>query len=136
MSRAERRRLARERAKKFLQEKVHLRPGKQPGASGATLAKAPEPERTVVHFPQTCCSCGGSLEGAEVTAAEVRQVFDSPEQRLAVTEHQAEARRCRCGAITKARFPREAKATTCYEPVVSGRRGFDGGPARAGRQGG
>lgn len=34
LSRAERRRLAREKAKKFLKERVKRRPGKQPGAAG------------------------------------------------------------------------------------------------------
>ena len=118
LSRAERRRLAREKAKKFMQGRVRRRPGKQPGTAGATLSKVPEPDHILVHAPEMCCNCGGSLEGAEVAATEVRQVFDLPQQRLEVTEHRAESRRCRCGVTTKAAFPGEAKATTCYGPVV------------------
>jgi transposase len=118
LSRAERRRLAREKAKKFLKERVRRRPGKQPGAAGATLAKAERPDRTALHWPGTCARCGESLEGAEVAGTEVRQVFDLPERRLEVTEHRAEARRCRCGATTKASFPDEAKGPACYGPVV------------------
>jgi transposase len=101
-----------------MKERVRRRPGKQPGAAGATLAKAAKPDRTVVHVPQMCCSCGRSLEAAEVTSSELRQVFDLPEQRLEVTEDQAQARRCRCGATAKAPFPGQARATTCHGPVV------------------
>jgi transposase len=118
LSRAERRRLAREKAKKFMKERVRRRPGKQPGAAGATLAKLDRPDRTVLHAPARCHSCGESLEGAELTGAEVRQVFDLPERRLEVTEHRAEARRCSCGATTKASFPDEAKGPACYGPVM------------------
>ena len=118
LSRAERRRQAREKAKKFFKERVRRQPGKQPGAAGAALVKATEPDGTVVHAPEKCRSCGESLEGAEVTAGEVRQVFDLPAQCLEVTEHRAQSRRCRCGATTKAPFPDEATATTCYGPIV------------------
>lgn len=118
LSRAERRRRAREKAKKFFKERVGRRPGKQPGAAGAALAKVAGPDRTIVHVPDKCRCCGEDLEGAEVTGTEVRQVFDLPTQRLEVTEHQAQSRRCRCGATTKARFPDEATGTTCYGRVV------------------
>lgn len=118
LSRAERRRLAREKLKKLMNGRVRRRPGKQPGAPGAALAKVAEPERTVVHVPDRCSCCGESLEGAQVTATEVRQVFDLPTQRLEVTEHQAQARACRCGATTKATFPAVATAAACYGPIV------------------
>ena len=118
LSRAERRRLAREKAKKFFKERVKRSPGKQPGAAGAALARAAVPDREVVHAPRRCSRCGESLGGAEVTAIEVRQVFDLPERRLEVTEHRSQSRRCRCGTVTKAPFPDEAKAPACYGPVL------------------
>ena len=118
LSRAERRRLAREKDKKFFKERVGRRPGKQPGATGAALAKVAEPDRTVVHMPQKCRRCGESLARAEVVSTEVRQVFDLPARRLEVTEHRSQSRRCRCGALAKAPFPAEASATACYGPVV------------------
>jgi transposase len=118
LSRAERRRLAREKAKKFLNERGRRRPGKQPGAAGAALAKVDSPDRAVVHSPANCARCGQSLEQAEVTGTEARQVFDLPGSHLEVTEHRAEARRCRCGATTKAPFPDEAKGPACYGPVL------------------
>jgi transposase len=118
LSRADRRRLAREKAKKFLNERVGRRPGKQPGAAGAALAKVDSPDRAVVHAPVSCTRCGESLGAAEVTGTEVRQVFDLPDSHLQVTEHRAESRRCSCGATTKAPFPAEAKGPACYGPVV------------------
>ncbi len=58
------------------------------------------------------------MEDAEVTGAEVRQVFDLPARALEVTEHQAQSRRCSCGTLTKADFPPEAKVAANYGPVV------------------
>ena len=118
LSRAERRRQMREKAKKFMAEKVKRRPGKQPGAAGAALARVEVPDRTEAHVPETCHGCGESLVGAEVLGREARQVHDLPVRRLEVTEHQSQSRRCRCGAVTKAPFPKEAKATACYGPVL------------------
>lgn len=118
LSRQERRRQMREKAKKFMSEKVTRRPGKQPGAAGAALARAAVPDHRELHVPDKCGACGESLGGAEVTASEARQVHDLPVQRLEVTEHEAQSRRCRCGAVTKAAFPKEAIATTCYGPIV------------------
>jgi transposase len=39
------------------------RPGKQPGAPGATLAQVADPDHTVVCAPATCCGCGHDLGG-------------------------------------------------------------------------
>ena len=118
LSRAERRRRAREKAKKYFQERGRRRPGKQPGAAGSALAKVVVPDYTVAHRPERCWRCGDALEDAPVTATEARQVFDLPTRRLEVTEHQAQSRRCSCGATTKAEFPADASATTCYGPMV------------------
>jgi transposase len=122
LSRQERRRQMREKAKKFMSEKVKRRPGKQPGAAGATLAWAddvPDDHRHL-HVPEKCRACGESLDGAVVTASEARQVHELPPQRLEVTEHVAQSRRCGCGTVTKAPFPKEAIGTACYGPVVRG----------------
>lgn len=42
------------------------------------------------------------------------------DEQLEVIEHQAQSRRCNCGATTKAAFPGEARPATCYGPVVRG----------------
>ena len=66
MGRAERRRRAREQAKKLQAERPERQPGKQPGDPGAYLAKVPDPDRMVVHVPGACAGCGAGLEAAAV----------------------------------------------------------------------
>jgi len=118
LSRAERRRRARAKAKELMKDPPKRRPGKQPGEAGTNLAAVPDPDRVVLHKPENCSGCGAVLAEAEVVASEARQVFDLPRRRLEVTEHRAESRRCRCGRATKAAFPAEAKATATYGPAV------------------
>jgi transposase len=118
LSRAERRRQAREKAKTFFSERVKRRPGKQPGAAGSALRQVGRPDRAEIHVPGQCRACGRAMEAAQVVGTEVRQVFDLPVRRLEVTEHRAQSRRCRCGAVTKAGFPASAKVAANYGPVV------------------
>lgn len=94
------------------------RQGKQPGAEGKHLAQVADPDEIVVHAPGACWSCGGDLSTSEVTDVEVRQVFEVPDIKAFVTEHQMERRRCACGCETKAEPPREATAPACYGPGV------------------
>jgi transposase len=58
------------------------RPGKQPGAPGAHLARVEDPDEVVVHTPQRCRGCGAVLVLAPVVGVEARQVLDLPEIRL------------------------------------------------------
>jgi hypothetical protein len=81
------------------------KPGKQPGAPGAHLARVGDPDEVVVHRPVTCQGCGADLTLAPVCGVEARQVFDLPRVRLVVIEHQAEQRQCGCGRVTAASFP-------------------------------
>ena len=118
LSRAGRRRQAREKAKKFLRERVRRRPGKQPGTTGTALARVGHPDHSVVYVPEKCAACGQNLEVSEVVDGESRQVFDLPTLHLEVTEHLAQSRRCGCGTVTKAAFPKQATAPACYGPVV------------------
>jgi len=104
-SRAERRAAARQQ-------------GKQPGAPGNRLAQVAAPDHVILLAPPSCSSCGVSLNDALVVDTERRQVSDLPEIRLVVTEHVAERRRCRCGCIAKASFPRVAIAPASYGPSV------------------
>jgi hypothetical protein len=53
-----------------------------------------------------------------------RQVFDLPEPKLEITEHQVEVKTCACGCLNRAAFPPEAAA-----PVLSCDR-LEGGFAR------
>ena len=66
----------------------------------------------------TCASCGEDLAAALVEGIERRQVFDTLEPVLICTEHRAFSKRCSCGMLTKATFPKEATAPTSYGPNV------------------
>src|SRR6266511_3811472 len=79
------------------------KPGKQPGAPGATLAQVPDPDHAVVCVPATCGGCGGDLADTPVAAAHKRQVFEAPPPppRPIVTEYLVQARTCSvCGTTT------------------------------------
>ena len=94
------------------------RPGKQPGAPGAHLARVAQPDKVALHAPDRCRGCGADLAGASVVGVQARQVFDLPPLRLLATEHRAERRRCACGTTTQAAFPDHVRAAACYGPGV------------------
>ena len=94
------------------------RRGKQPGADGKHLAQVADPDQVVEHTAAACSGCGGGLDDAAVVATAARQVFDTPPQRLVVTEHRVLRRRCGCGAITAGVFPDEIRAPAQYGPGV------------------
>jgi len=111
-SRAERRRAARENARKDVR-----RQGKQPGAPGANLARR-QPDKVVPHPPVLCSACGEDLADAEVTGEVRRQVIDISKVTATAIDHVAERRRCRCGHETVGSFPPEARAPVCWGPEV------------------
>lgn len=98
--------------------KAKRRPGKQPGDPGHHLAQVPDPDEVVPHRPGRCQACEADLADAEVTGVERRQVFEVPQVRAHVTEHQMLRLRCRCGCETKASPPPEATAPACYGPGI------------------
>ena len=51
-------------------------PGKQPGSPGKTIERR-EPDRIVVHAPDTCIGCGASLAGAPVVGSKSCRVPES-----------------------------------------------------------
>ena len=84
-----------------------------------------DPQHVVVHRPEACEGCGGSLfsrDGtSEVPGYERRQVADLPALlALEVTEHRAQRGRCfGCGTTTTAPFPAEASgARVGYGPRI------------------
>ena len=99
-------------------ERSGRRPGKQPGAPGAHLARVGEPDEVVVHAPERCQACGADLADAPVVGVEARQVFDLPPMRLVATEHRGERRRCACGQVTVGAFPGAVRAPAQYGPGV------------------
>jgi transposase len=107
-----------------LRQKTGRKPGGQPGHPGHTLEPVKKPDQVTVH-PLHRCPCGHcgavSLADQPVLDYERRQVFDLPPLRLAVTEHQAEIKRCpRSGLLVKAAFPAGVEASVQYGPHFRG----------------
>jgi transposase len=107
-----------ENANRAARRAMGRKQGKQPGSSGHTLAQVPDPDRVVIHRPDRCGGCDGSLDDATVVGATVRQVFDVPDPTVVVVEHRVERRRCGCGCETTGEFPPEATAPACYGPSI------------------
>lgn len=92
--------------------------GGQPGHTGHTLAKVENPDHVVRHRVECCAACGRALGLQMPERIESRQVFDIPEPRLEVTEHQSEVKTCACGCVNRAAFPPEVAAPAQYGPRV------------------
>ena len=92
--------------------------GGQPGHPGSTLRMVEKPDRTLRHTVERCAGCGRSLVNQKPERVERRQVFDLPEPKLEVTEHQVEVKTCACGCVNRAAFPPEAAAPVQYGPRV------------------
>ena len=72
---------------KSLREKSGKKAGGQVGHLGTTLGFADQPDRLVIHSPETCEFCGSSLNTSEPAGDERRQVHDLPPQK--VVSHRA-----------------------------------------------
>jgi transposase len=105
-------------AKANRRDEVERNRGKQPGAPGQNLSMRSDPDETVDHEPMCCVSCGDDLGDAPVEGIERRQVFDTPDPVIIVTEHRSVRRRCSCGKLNAGAFPREATAPASYGPNV------------------
>ena len=88
--------------------------GGQMGHRGTSLQQVATPDNSVVHSPAACSTCGDPLADAPVVTTQRRQVFDVPEGRVAVTEHQALTKVCGCGQSTTAAFPPDVRSLTQY----------------------
>jgi transposase len=104
---------------KSLREKSGRSPGGQPGHEGITLRQVATPDRVERHWPHRC-ACGCDLAGQPVTRVERYQVFDLPEPRMVVTEHQVNIKICpACEAECKGALPPEVSAAPVqYGPRV------------------
>ena len=92
--------------------------GGQPGHPGHTLRLVEKPDHTLRHAVERCADCGRSLVQQAPDRVERRQIFDLPEPKLEVTEHQGEVKTCACGRVNRAAFPPEATAPVQYGPRV------------------
>lgn len=97
-------------------------PGGQPGHKGHTLRQVPKTEVDEVRIhvaPEHCASCGHSLDDAAAASYQRRQVFDLPDIRLRVTEHQLQGKQCpACHRLNRARAPKGVDHPIQYGPGV------------------
>jgi transposase len=107
-------------APKSLRKRTGRRQGGQAGHEGSTLAQVAKPDREVRHEPGRCGRCGTGLASRPVTGIERRQVFDLPQVKVKVTEHQLIERECRCGQREKGAARAGAKAPVQYGPRIAG----------------
>jgi transposase len=101
-------------AVKSLRESSGRKSGGQPGHEGRTLSQVEKPDTIKVHRCEGLCSCGRSLDQAQIVKRRKRQVFDIPKIKAEVTEHQALTTQCECGRIYSAEFPAEITAAVQY----------------------
>jgi len=89
------------------------------GHTGRTLRQVAKPDRIELHETDRCRHCRAGLTPAMITGVAKRQVFDLPEPRLEVTEHQASSYCCaECGRRTTADFPQGVNSPARYGPRV------------------
>jgi transposase len=93
--------------------------GGQVGHVGRTLMQVATPDTVVSHRPMTCECCQSDLGGRQGEVKERRQVYELPQLRLQVEEHQAEEICCPvCQHINRGRFPEGVNAPAQYGPNV------------------
>ena len=100
--------------KRSLRQTSGKKPGGQKGHPGATLEIVDKADRTIPHNVNQCQYCGESLEKVEASL-EKRQVFDLPELKLEVVEHQAQIKQSpKCKKINKGEFPKKVSNSVQY----------------------
>lgn len=93
------------------------KPGGQTGHPGKTLQCIEHPDLIHIHQPTQCQQCGLPLQGKGQIVAR-RQVFDLPQPRLWVEEHQVMAHQCACGCVQTGQFPAGVDAPVQYGPRI------------------
>lgn len=103
---------------KSLRGKSGKKSGGQHGHPGATLKPVEKPDHIEVHALSTCpCGCNSDLSAQPVISYESRQIFDLPPQKLVVTEHRVEVKRCPLsGKLVHTPWPTGITAPAQYGP--------------------
>lgn len=100
---------------KSLRGKSDKKPGAQQGHVGKGLAQVDIPDLIVTYAPANCHVCGLNLDQVGGACAEKRQVFDLPQPKIEVTEHQALQKQCPCcGELNRGVFPENIKGPVQY----------------------
>lgn len=107
-------------APKSLRTRSGRGPGRPAGQPGVTLERVADPDVVLRHVPSVCAGCGDDLAAAAEVGVARRQVFDIPEPKLEVTEHQIVTLACPCGHHTTGAAPVEATAPVAYGPRLAG----------------
>jgi transposase len=88
--------------------------GGQLGHDGQTLKMASQIDEITTHKPTACKQCGKSLIHQIFTLCEKRQVFEIPEPKLIVTQHEQYHCKCSCGCQNWGDFPASVNAPIQY----------------------
>lgn len=103
-----------------LREKTGRRPGKQPGAPGATLGLSDHPDEIIECAAAACGRCGADLGGQPAARVRRQQVWDiiaPPPPR--VTEYRIFTKVCPCcRALTAGPVPAQLTGRVCYGPLA------------------
>jgi transposase len=101
-----------------LRERGKRRPGRQPGAPGATMNLVGDPDERLELPPAVCRGCGAGLGGVPVLAQRRHQVTDiAPPPPPKVTEYVAQAKACPgCGTVSEGVLPAHVRARASYGP--------------------
>lgn len=98
-----------------LRPKGNKKSGGQKGHEGSTLKQVAVPDKVILHEPTTCSHCNGDLQQTPVQTITKRQVFDIPQPKIEVTEHQAVTKCCAtCRGKTHGKFPSYVTAPVQY----------------------
>lgn len=93
-------------------------PGGQGGHKGKTLRQVEKPDKVKVHLPEHCGICGRGISADEAhEIVSKRQVFDLPEPKLEVTEHQVGQVEC-CGQSQCGEYSAYGTTAVQYGPGV------------------
>ncbi len=74
--------------RKSLREKSNRKVGGQKGRKGKTLTMVETPDVIEKHVPEYCTCCGNNISEIPAQFVGKRQVFDIPEIKVKVTDHQ------------------------------------------------
>lgn len=88
--------------------------GGQLGHDGHTLKMSSQIDETIIHKPISCQRCGTLLTHQLFTLCEKRQVFEIPEPKLIVTQHEQYRCQCACGCQNWGVFPASVSAPIQY----------------------